>query len=63
LYLHEKGIIHKDLKPENVMIVRGENIIVKLIDLGFSGLEEESAKEDYIYGSPGYFAPELFSEI
>jgi serine/threonine-protein kinase/endoribonuclease IRE1 len=44
LYLHEKGIIHKDLKPENVMIVRGQNIIVKLIDLGFSGLEEESAK-------------------
>lgn len=57
-YLHKRGILHNDLKPENIMI-NGNNT-ARIIDLGFS------ESEDNIYsgafgGSAGYSAPEIIS--
>ncbi len=51
-YLHQKGIIHCDLKPGNVFI---ENEHVQLIDFGLAGYWGES-----IVGTPTYLAPEIF---
>lgn len=51
-YLHQKGIIHCDLKPGNVYIEDGQ---VKLIDFGLAGYWGEN-----IVGTPTYLAPEVF---
>jgi serine/threonine protein kinase len=54
-HIHSKGISHRDIKTENVMI--GENGIVKLIDFGFA---TTSIKGETHCGTPNYMAPELF---
>jgi calcium-dependent protein kinase len=63
-YLHEKNIIHKDLKLENFLIthVEGE-MIIKLIDFGMS--KKVNSHHEIIReasGSPYYVAPEIFTE-
>ena len=53
---HEQGVIHRDLKPGNVMIDgRGR---VRITDFGLSGLAEELAADTAMVGTPAYMAPE-----
>lgn len=52
-YLHEIGLVYNDLKPENIMVTDEQ---LKLIDLGaVAGIEDYG----YLYGTPGYQAPEI----
>jgi serine/threonine protein kinase len=55
-YLHEQGIAHNDIKPENVMIDGSGR--AKLIDLGFAN-DRLIVGEDAKYGTLIYAAPEL----
>jgi serine/threonine-protein kinase len=53
-YLHEQGVIHADIKPNNFIISEDDG--VKLIDLGIAQLSNER-RED-IHGTREYMAPE-----
>ncbi|KAK0411348.1 hypothetical protein QR680_005612 [Steinernema hermaphroditum] len=57
-YLHQKNIIHRDLKAENLLLDGDMNI--KIADFGFSNHFFVGNKLDTFCGSPPYAAPELF---
>src|SRR6185312_17002938 len=52
-YLHSIGLTYNDLKPENIMITEDQ---LKLIDLGAVSRINSFG---YLYGTPGYQAPEI----
>ncbi|XP_038108695.1 serine/threonine-protein kinase MARK1 isoform X4 [Culex quinquefasciatus] len=57
-YCHQKRIIHRDLKAENLLLDSEMNI--KIADFGFSNQFTPGSKLDTFCGSPPYAAPELF---
>uniref|UniRef100_A0A674N6Z5 non-specific serine/threonine protein kinase n=1 Tax=Takifugu rubripes TaxID=31033 RepID=A0A674N6Z5_TAKRU len=57
-YCHQKNIVHRDLKAENLLLDADSNI--KIADFGFSNEFSVGSKLDTFCGSPPYAAPELF---
>lgn len=56
-YLHSRGVIHRDVKPSNIMIENGS--VVKLMDLGIARLNGGNKYSSYGFiGTPQYAAPE-----
>lgn len=56
-YLHDKGIVHRDLKLENVLL--DERCRVKLGDFGFTREYEKGVYMETFCGTTGYAAPEV----
>ena len=65
-YLHKFGIVHRDLKPDNIMIIpkTGDNdIIIKIMDFGFSKIVSNEEKLMEGFGTLYYAAPELIQNL
>ncbi len=56
-HMHSRGFVHADMKPNNVVVVPGDQgVIAKIIDLGQSC--REGTIKERIQGTPDYIAPE-----
>ncbi len=60
---HERGVVHCDLKPENVLVTRdGDHLVVRVTDFGIATLlrsSPSSTTPSSLVGSPDYMAPEV----
>jgi serine/threonine-protein kinase len=55
-YLEEQQIVHRDVKPGNIMLDKGGRVV--LIDLGFAAQQHARAGEDTAVGTVAYLSPE-----
>lgn len=62
---HQKGIIHRDMKPENIFVTRGEDgrDVPKLLDFGIAKVaggegQNHLTRTGTIFGTPFYMSPE-----
>lgn len=60
-HVHRKGVCHRDLKPDNIIITRGSRgSVVKIIDFGICHPQgsPRRTRVGVVIGTPGYMAPE-----
>jgi len=58
-HLHEKGVMHRDLKPDNMMFRKEKGDDLVIVDFGLASFVD---CKEYIFsrcGTPGYVAPEV----
>ncbi len=61
---HEHGIVHRDVKPENLFVTNlgGEPDVMKVLDFGIARMAEDEANltsTGFVTGTPAYMAPEV----
>jgi len=63
-YAHDRNVIHRDMKPENVLI--SKNGVVKILDFGIASVDsnkgEALTNTGVIMGTPAYMSPEQLTD-
>jgi eukaryotic-like serine/threonine-protein kinase len=63
---HDHGVVHRDLKPDNIFMLSGDDeIFAKILDFGIAKLEEtedDLTKTGTRFGTPTYMSPEQCRE-
>ena len=59
-YLHSKGIVHRDLKLENILV--DQNGYLKIIDYGLAKILKNNEEATSFCGTPEYLAPEIMTK-
>ena len=62
--LHAMGIMHRDIKPDNILVHKAENNVnIKICDFGLAEFFSGGRKAYQKCGTPGFMAPEILNSL